>query len=103
MVRPVVVIDRIQWVSGWFDVFDKPDFFATVTVTGADGMQFSCGSTPVAENRLDQQPNTQLCDETVVVLEPCPSTSRTRTAPGGRPLRTCANLRTSPGARVALA
>lgn len=69
-VRPVVQIDRIHWVSGWFDPLDKPDFFATVTVTGADGAQLSCGSTPVVENILYQQPNIVLCSRRLAVLAP---------------------------------
>ncbi len=66
----MVVIERIDWLAGWFDFLTKPDFFATVTVTGADGVQINCDATPVVEDRIHQQPNLQVCAPGTTVLEP---------------------------------
>lgn len=60
---PSVMVDEINWVAGWFDAFDKPDFFARVRLKDALGNIVECGTTPVTQDLLYASPGTVLCND----------------------------------------
>lgn len=60
---PSVMVDEINWVAGWFDAFDKPDFFARARLKDALGNIVECGTTPVTQDLLYASPGTVLCND----------------------------------------